>query len=200
MLQLVGSQGLGAERGAVAVHGQWVLQGPLKEYLARLQLGSAWRPFHPTSVRLPRAPPLLPCRYVFGMGTLQVVLTLLGVAGVAMAISGLPGPGAIILGGALAMSSTAVAIQVGAVAGCCGADRCVAVALWLWPERWKAGVAGVGKLRGWQHVAGVGKLRRWQHMAGVGKLRWWQHMAGVAGVGKLHRWQHVAGVGQQGGR
>lgn len=43
----------------------------------------------------------------------QVVFTLLGVAGVAMAVAGLPGPGAIILGGSLAMSSTAVAIQVG---------------------------------------------------------------------------------------
>jgi hypothetical protein len=45
--------------------------------------------------------------------THQVVLTLLGVAGVAMWTAGLPGPGAIILGGSLAMSSTAVAIQVG---------------------------------------------------------------------------------------
>ncbi|PNW84079.1 hypothetical protein CHLRE_04g220200v5 [Chlamydomonas reinhardtii] len=51
-------------------------------------------------------------KLVFGMGTAQVVLTLLGVAGVAMLASGLPGPGAIILGGSLAMSSTAVAIQV----------------------------------------------------------------------------------------
>ncbi|KAG2422408.1 hypothetical protein HXX76_016053 [Chlamydomonas incerta] len=51
-------------------------------------------------------------KLVFGMGTAQVVLTLLGVAGVAMFASGLPGPGAIILGGSLAMSSTAVAIQV----------------------------------------------------------------------------------------
>ncbi|GIL80514.1 hypothetical protein Vretifemale_9703, partial [Volvox reticuliferus] len=51
-------------------------------------------------------------KFVFGMGTAQVVFTLLGVAGVAMAVAGLPGPGAIILGGSLAMSSTAVAIQV----------------------------------------------------------------------------------------
>jgi hypothetical protein len=43
----------------------------------------------------------------------QTVLTLLGVASVAMAAAGLPGPSAIILGGALAMSTTAVAIQVG---------------------------------------------------------------------------------------
>ncbi|PNH03790.1 K(+) efflux antiporter 2, chloroplastic [Tetrabaena socialis] len=51
-------------------------------------------------------------KFVFGMGTAQVVLTLLAVAGVAMVVAGLPGPAAIILGGALAMSSTAVAIQV----------------------------------------------------------------------------------------
>jgi monovalent cation:proton antiporter-2 (CPA2) family protein len=51
-------------------------------------------------------------KYVFGMGAAQTVLTLLGVAGVAMAAAGLPGPSAIILGGALAMSTTAVAIQV----------------------------------------------------------------------------------------
>ncbi len=42
----------------------------------------------------------------------QVVLTLLGVAAVATSVVGLSGPSAIILGGALAMSSTAVAIQV----------------------------------------------------------------------------------------
>ncbi len=41
------------------------------------------------------------------------MFTLLGAAGIAMAVAGLPGPGAIILGGSLAMSSTAVAIQVG---------------------------------------------------------------------------------------
>ncbi|GBF95422.1 K(+) efflux antiporter chloroplastic-like [Raphidocelis subcapitata] len=51
-------------------------------------------------------------KYVFGMGAAQTVLTLLGVASVAMAFAGLPGPSAIILGGALAMSTTAVAIQV----------------------------------------------------------------------------------------
>jgi Kef-type K+ transport system membrane component KefB/voltage-gated potassium channel Kch len=42
----------------------------------------------------------------------QVVLTVVGVAAVAMSIAGLSGPSAIILGGALAMSSTAVGIQV----------------------------------------------------------------------------------------
>jgi hypothetical protein len=42
----------------------------------------------------------------------QTIFTLLGVASVAMAAAGLPGTSAIILGGALAMSTTAVAIQV----------------------------------------------------------------------------------------
>lgn len=51
-------------------------------------------------------------KYVFGMGAAQVVMTLLGVALFAVNLAGLPGPSAIILGGALAMSTTAVAIQV----------------------------------------------------------------------------------------
>lgn len=51
-------------------------------------------------------------KYVFGMGAAQVVLTLLGVALFALNLASLPGPSAIILGGALAMSTTAVAIQV----------------------------------------------------------------------------------------
>jgi len=51
-------------------------------------------------------------KQVFGMGSAQVVLSLLGVAAAAMALAGLPGTSAIILGGALAMSTTAVAIQV----------------------------------------------------------------------------------------
>lgn len=51
-------------------------------------------------------------KYVFGMGAAQVVLTLLGVALFAVNLAGLPGPSAIILGGALAMSTTAVGIQV----------------------------------------------------------------------------------------
>lgn len=51
-------------------------------------------------------------KYVFGMGAAQVGLTVLGVAGAALTLAGLPGPSAIILGGALAMSTTAVAIQV----------------------------------------------------------------------------------------
>lgn len=51
-------------------------------------------------------------KFVFGMGTAQVVLTLLGVAAFATTLGGLGGPAAIILGGALAMSTTAVGIQV----------------------------------------------------------------------------------------
>ncbi|GAX79910.1 hypothetical protein CEUSTIGMA_g7350.t1 [Chlamydomonas eustigma] len=51
-------------------------------------------------------------KMVFGMGTLQVLLTAAGVAAVSMTIAGLSGPSSIILGGALAMSSTAVGIQV----------------------------------------------------------------------------------------
>ena len=51
-------------------------------------------------------------KYVFGMGAAQVVLTLLGVGLFAVNLAGLAGPSAIILGGALAMSTTAVAIQV----------------------------------------------------------------------------------------
>jgi Kef-type K+ transport system membrane component KefB len=42
----------------------------------------------------------------------QVGLTVVGVAAFALHFAGLTGPSAIILGGALAMSTTAVAIQV----------------------------------------------------------------------------------------
>jgi len=51
-------------------------------------------------------------KYVFGLGSAQVALTLLGIAGAAVCITTLSGPSAIILGGSLALSSTAVAIQV----------------------------------------------------------------------------------------
>lgn len=51
-------------------------------------------------------------KYVFGMGAAQVGLTVVGVAAFALHFAGLAGPSAIILGGALAMSTTAVAIQV----------------------------------------------------------------------------------------
>lgn len=43
---------------------------------------------------------------------LQVVATLVAVAGTAMALANVSGPGAVILGGGLALSSTAVAMQV----------------------------------------------------------------------------------------
>lgn len=42
----------------------------------------------------------------------QVVATLVAVAGTAMALANVSGPGAVILGGGLALSSTAVAMQV----------------------------------------------------------------------------------------
>lgn len=53
-------------------------------------------------------------KFVFGMGTAQVVLTLAAVAWTGMAVTGgtLGGPGAIILGGGLALSTTAVGMQV----------------------------------------------------------------------------------------
>ncbi|KAF5830173.1 Sodium/hydrogen exchanger family-domain-containing protein [Dunaliella salina] len=51
-------------------------------------------------------------KYVFGLGSAQVALTLLGIAGAAVTLTNLSGPSAIILGGSLALSSTAVAIQV----------------------------------------------------------------------------------------
>ena len=47
------------------------------------------------------------------MGTpMQVVVTLAAVAGAAMALANVTGPGAVVLGGGLALSSTAVAMQV----------------------------------------------------------------------------------------
>jgi Kef-type K+ transport system membrane component KefB len=53
-------------------------------------------------------------KYVFGMGTAQVVVTLGLVAYTVMAASNgaVTGPAAVILGGGLALSSTAVAMQV----------------------------------------------------------------------------------------
>jgi hypothetical protein len=53
-------------------------------------------------------------KFVFGMGSAQVVLTLAAVAYTAQALSGgaLGGPAAIILGGGLALSTTAVGMQV----------------------------------------------------------------------------------------
>eukprot|EP00210_Caulerpa_lentillifera_P005216 g4983.t1 len=51
-------------------------------------------------------------KFVFGMGSVQVLLTTAVVAWVASALAGLPGPSAVILGAGLALSSTAVAMQV----------------------------------------------------------------------------------------
>ena len=51
-------------------------------------------------------------KYVFGLGSLQVVTSLAAIAAVAMGTGALAGPGAIIVGGAMALSSTAVALQV----------------------------------------------------------------------------------------
>lgn len=51
-------------------------------------------------------------KYVFGMGTTQVVVTLALVGLVSVVLAGVPGPSAVILGGGLALSSTAVAMQV----------------------------------------------------------------------------------------
>ncbi len=45
-------------------------------------------------------------------GSVQVVTTLAAVAYVAMALTGAGGPAAVVLGGGLALSSTAVAMQV----------------------------------------------------------------------------------------
>ena len=51
-------------------------------------------------------------KYVFGLGTAQVVATLAACAGILMALGGFGGPAAVVLGGGLALSSTAVAMQV----------------------------------------------------------------------------------------
>lgn len=48
---------------------------------------------------------------VFGMGSMQFVLSTLVIAGVSTFFGGYSGPASIILGGALALSSTAVAMQ-----------------------------------------------------------------------------------------
>jgi Kef-type K+ transport system membrane component KefB len=51
-------------------------------------------------------------KYVFGLGTAQVAVTLAAIAGVLMAGCGYGGPAAVVVGGGLALSSTAVAMQV----------------------------------------------------------------------------------------
>jgi Kef-type K+ transport system membrane component KefB len=50
-------------------------------------------------------------KYVFGLGLSQFLVTNVAIAGACMAL-GLPGPASIIVGGAMALSSTAVALQV----------------------------------------------------------------------------------------
>ena len=49
---------------------------------------------------------------VFVLGTLQFTLSTLAIAGVAIAVAGYSGPAAIIVGGALALSSTAVVMKI----------------------------------------------------------------------------------------
>jgi Kef-type K+ transport system membrane component KefB len=51
-------------------------------------------------------------RVVFGMGLIHFVASTLTIAGVAHVIAGYSGPCSIVVGGALALSSTAVAMQV----------------------------------------------------------------------------------------
>ncbi|XP_047322296.1 K(+) efflux antiporter 2, chloroplastic-like [Impatiens glandulifera] len=51
-------------------------------------------------------------KYVFGLGTAQVLVTAAVVGLVAHLVSGLPGPAAIVIGNGLALSSTAVVLQV----------------------------------------------------------------------------------------
>ncbi|KAJ6825152.1 K(+) efflux antiporter 2, chloroplastic-like [Iris pallida] len=51
-------------------------------------------------------------KYVFGLGSAQVLATAIGVGLVAHFFSGLPGPAAIVVGNGLALSSTAVVLQV----------------------------------------------------------------------------------------
>lgn len=50
-------------------------------------------------------------KYVFGLGSAQFLGSTAAIAGVSMLL-GLSGPAAVIVGGALALSSTAVALQV----------------------------------------------------------------------------------------
>ncbi|KAK1284628.1 DNA mismatch repair protein MSH3 [Acorus calamus] len=51
-------------------------------------------------------------KYVFGLGSAQVLVTAVAVGLVAHYVSGLPGPAAIVVGNGLALSSTAVVLQV----------------------------------------------------------------------------------------
>lgn len=51
-------------------------------------------------------------KYVFGLGSAQVLVTAVVVGVIARYVSGLPGPAAIVIGNGLALSSTAVVLQV----------------------------------------------------------------------------------------
>ncbi|KDP28658.1 hypothetical protein JCGZ_14429 [Jatropha curcas] len=51
-------------------------------------------------------------KYVFGLGSAQVLVTAVAVGLIAHFVSGLPGPAAIVIGNGLALSSTAVVLQV----------------------------------------------------------------------------------------
>ncbi|XP_075478679.1 K(+) efflux antiporter 2, chloroplastic-like isoform X2 [Primulina tabacum] len=51
-------------------------------------------------------------KYVFGLGSAQVLVTAVVVGVVARYVSGLPGPAAIVIGNGIALSSTAVVLQV----------------------------------------------------------------------------------------
>ncbi|OMP00436.1 hypothetical protein COLO4_12675 [Corchorus olitorius] len=51
-------------------------------------------------------------KYVFGLGSAQVLVTAIAVGLVAHHVAGLPGPAAIVIGNGLALSSTAVVLQV----------------------------------------------------------------------------------------
>ena len=51
-------------------------------------------------------------RAVFGMGLIHFVASTLAIAGIANVVAGYSGPCAIVVGGALALSSTAVGMQV----------------------------------------------------------------------------------------
>ncbi|XP_010934716.1 K(+) efflux antiporter 2, chloroplastic [Elaeis guineensis] len=51
-------------------------------------------------------------KYVFGLGSAQVLVTAVAVGLIARFVSGLPGPASIVIGNGLALSSTAVVLQV----------------------------------------------------------------------------------------
>ncbi|KAJ0680573.1 hypothetical protein HanPI659440_Chr16g0625681 [Helianthus annuus] len=56
-------------------------------------------------------------KYVFGLGSGQVLVTAIVVGLVAYIVCGLPGPAAIVIGNGLALSSTAVVVHVLAALG-----------------------------------------------------------------------------------